>query len=117
MLEQGEKLLIVHRRLFEKDTPRFFVGEVQTYEAGMAKVKGYTFVKDLLSGNMKKKPASRIKIMSIVSGTFIVYQLPVTVLLDSVRFDLDQDGALVLKDDGGYSMDVAESMHKHETQQ
>jgi hypothetical protein len=117
MLEQGEKLLIVHRRLFEKDTPRFFVGEVQAYEAGMAKVKGYTFVKDLFGGNMKRKSASRTKIMSIVSGTFIVYQLPVTVLLDSVRFDLDQDGALVLKDDGGFSMDVAESMHKHETHQ
>ncbi len=117
MLEQGEKLLIVHRRLFEKDTPRFFVGEVQAYEAGIAKVKGYTFVKDLFSGNMKKKSASRIKIMPIVSGTFIVYQLPVTVLLDSVRFDLDQDGALILKDDGGFSMDVAESVHQHETHQ
>lgn len=49
---------------------------------------------------MKKKPILRIKIMSIVSGTFIVYQLPVTVQLDSVRFDLDEDGALVLMDDG-----------------
>lgn len=115
MIEQGEKLLIVHRRLFEKDTPRFFVGEVQAYEAGIAKVKGYTFVKDLFGGNMKKKPVPRIKIMSIVSGTFIVYQLPVTVQLDSVRFDLNQDGALVLMDDGGFAMDVAESVHKHET--
>jgi hypothetical protein len=61
MIEQGEKLLIVHRRLFEKDTPRFFVGEVQAYEAGIAKVKGYTFVKDLFGGNMKKKPVPRIK--------------------------------------------------------
>ncbi len=117
MLEQGDKLLIVHRRLFEKDTPRFFVGDVQAYEAGIAKVNGYTFVKDLFSGNMQKKAHARIKIMSIISGTFIVYQLPVTVLLDSVRFDLDQEGALVLTDDGGFSMDVAESVHKHETQQ
>ncbi len=114
MLEQGEKLLIVHRRLFETDTPRFFVGEVQVYEAGIAKVKGYTFVRDLFSGNMKKKSDARTKIMSIVSGTFIVYQLPVTVLMDSVRFDLDQDGDLILRDDGGFSMDVAESVHKHQ---
>ncbi|MEX2490545.1 MAG: hypothetical protein WD425_02165 [Nitrospirales bacterium] len=40
MIEQGEKLFIAHRRLFEKDTPRFFVGEVQAYEAGIAKGKG-----------------------------------------------------------------------------
>lgn len=49
MLEQGEKLLIVHRRLFDKDTPRFFIGEVEAFETGLAKVKGYTFVKDLLT--------------------------------------------------------------------
>ncbi len=114
MLKQGEKLLIVHRRLFEKDTPRFFVGEVEAYEAGLAKVKGYTFVKDLFSGSMKKKPDLRTKIMSIISGTFIVYQLPITVLLDSVRFELDQDGSLILRDKGDFAMDVGESV-KRET--
>ncbi len=114
MLKQGEKILIAHRRLFEKDTPRFFIGEVQAYEDGLAKVKGYTFVKDLFSGNMKKKSDLRTKIMSIISGTFIVYQLPVTVLLDSVRFELDQDGALILSDEGGFAMDVGESV-KRET--
>lgn len=106
MLNQGEKLLIVHRRLFEKDTPRFFVGEVLIYEAGIVKVKGYTFVKDMFSGNMQKKSDLRTKVMSIVSGTLIVYQLPVTALLDSMRFSLDQDGGLVLTDEGGFSMDV-----------
>ena len=115
MLKQGEKLLIVHRRLFEKDTPRFFVGEVEVYEAGIAKVKGYTFVKDQFSGNMKKKLGVRTKIMSIISGTFIVYQLPVTVLLDSTRFDLDQDGGLLLTDDEGFLMDVAESVYKQDS--
>lgn len=55
-LNQGEKLLIVHRRLFENDTPRLFVGEVLIYEAGIVKVKRYTFVKDLFNGNMQKTP-------------------------------------------------------------
>ena len=117
MLEQGEKLLIVHRRLFEKDIPRFFVGEVQAYEAGIAKVKGYTFVKDMFSGNMKKKSGLRTKVISIASGTFIVYQLPVTVLLDSVKFSLDEDGGSVLTDEVGFSMDVSESVYKHEIHQ
>jgi len=115
MLELGEKLLIVHRRLFEKDAPRFFVGEVQKYEQGIVKVKGYTFVKDLFSGNMKRKSDLRTKVMSIVSGALIVYQLPVVVLLDSVTFSLDQDGGLVLTDGGGFSMDMSEALHKHET--
>lgn len=114
MLKPGEKLLIVHRRLFEKDTSRFFVGEVLDYEAGLARVKGYTFVKDMFSGSMKKKPDLRTKIISIVSGTLIVYPLPVTVLLDSVRFSLDQEGGVILTDEGGFSMDVSESVYKQE---
>lgn len=117
MLEQGEKVLIVHRRMFEKDSPRFFVGEVQAYEQGIVKVKGYTFVKDMFSGSMKKKSDLRTKVMSIVSGTLIVYQLPVIVLLDSVTFNRDQDGGLVLMDGEGFSMDMSEASHKHETQQ
>jgi hypothetical protein len=115
MIEQGEKVLIVHRRMFENDTPRFFVGEVQAYEQGIVKVKGYTFVKDVFSGNMTKKSDLRTKVMSIVSGTLIVYQLPVIVLLDSVTFSRDQDGGLVLTDGGGFSMDMSEAGHKHET--
>jgi len=114
MLKPGDKLVIVHRRLFEKDAPRFFVGEVQAYEAGVVKVKGYTFVKDVFSGNMQKKPDVRIKFMSMISGTLIVYQLPVTVLLESARFDFDQESGLVLKDNGGFSMDMSEAVHKHE---
>ena len=117
MLEQGEKVLIVHRRLFEKDTPRFFVGEVQAYEEGIIKVRGYTFVKDMFTGSMQKKSDLRTKVMSIVSGTLIVYLLPVTALLDSVIFNLDKDGGLVLMDGVGFSMDMSEAAHKHETHQ
>ncbi len=116
MLERGEKLLIVHRRLFEKDPPRFFVGEVQVYDAGIAKVRGYSFIKDVFSGNFQKKSELRTKILAIASGTLMVYQLPGTVLVDSVRFKMDEGGVLVLSDDGGFSMDASETMHKHETQ-
>ena len=115
MLEQGEKLLMVHRRLFEKDSPRFFAGEVQAYENGVAKVRGYTFVKDMFTGDIKKKPDLRTKFLAVVSGTLIIYQLPVTARLDSLKFSHTQDAGLVLTDDAGFSMDMSESVYKQET--
>ncbi len=115
MLEQGEKLLIVHRRLFEKDAPRFFVGEVQIYENGVAKVKGYTFAKDMFTGNIKKKPDLRTKIISLISGNLIVYQLSVTILLDSLEFSFEEHGGLVLRDAGGFLMDISETVHKEDS--
>ncbi len=93
------------------------MGEVLIYEAGIVKVNGYAFGKEMFSGTMQKKSDLCTKVMSIVSGTLIVYQLPVTALLDSMRFSLDQDGGLVLTDEGGFSMDVSESLYKHETHQ
>ena len=112
MLERGEKLLIVHRRLFEKDTPRFFVGEVQVYENGVAKVEGYTFAKDFFTGSIKRKADLRTKIISVVAGNLIIYQLPVAVLLETLGFSFEEHGGLVLMDERGFVMDVSESVHK-----
>ncbi len=69
MLQQGEKLFIVHPRLFEKDAPRFFIGEVQVYENRMAKVKGYTFAKEFLLETSRESPnfAQRLSLLSQVA--------------------------------------------------
>lgn len=40
ILTQGSKVLICHRRLFEEDQPRLFVGIADAYEDGLAKVAG-----------------------------------------------------------------------------
>jgi hypothetical protein len=41
LLEPEDKVLVVHRRLFEGDHQRFFVGIVENYEEGIAKVSGF----------------------------------------------------------------------------
>lgn len=114
MLEQGDKVLVVHRRLYEKDLTRYFVGEVLEYESGIAKVKGFTFVKDMFTGNMKKKSDRRIKLLAIVSGTLIVYQLPADMVIEKVEVRADLDGGLVLTDGQDFSMDISETVQKLE---
>ena len=101
MLDPGDKVLVVHRRLYEKDVTRYFVGEVLEYDSGIAKVQGYTFVKDMFTGAMQKKTDLRTKLLAVVSGTLIVYQLPSALPLDSLNVSLNQDGGLVLTDDQG----------------
>jgi len=114
MLETGDKVLVVHRRLYEKDPIRIFTGKVLEYENGIAKIAGYTFVKDMFTGAMEEKRELRTKLLSVVSGTLIVYQLPSTVVPESLKFSLTQDGELVLTDEQGFSMDMSETVHKHE---
>ena len=44
ILSPGDKIHVMHRRRFEKDVRRHFVGEVKGYEQGVARASGYVFV-------------------------------------------------------------------------
>src|SRR5262245_35503699 len=99
LLNQGDKILVAHRRLFEKDEVRFFVGCVEAHEAGVIKVAGHCFVRDPIGGRV----AERTEILSLSAGTHIVYQLPDAVTVASIRFQFSE-GRLSLKDGKGFTM-------------
>lgn len=111
MLEAGNKLLVAHRRLFESEQPRYFVGEVVAYEAGIVKLAGFSFARDnMAQGGFIRKDDARIKIVAIVSGTFIVYQLPDQTDIQQVRFEATE-GDLQLIDGKTLTMNLTELVH------
>ncbi len=68
ILSPGEKIHVIHRRRFEKDVRRHFVGEVQGYEQGVARASGYVFVIDDLNKHLfVKRPDLRTKLIPIMS--------------------------------------------------
>ena len=76
ILTEDDKLLVVHRRLYAEDNPRFFVGVVSGYEGGVARAVGYSFMRDIATGKVARKKDPRTKIVSVASGNLLVYQLP-----------------------------------------
>jgi hypothetical protein len=110
ILNEGDNILIAHRRLYDRDDTRFFVGRVDAYEAGVVKVTGYSYVRDTLGGGMLAKAETRTKILSLSSGTLIVYQLPDRVALDALKF-VSADGQLSLTNGKGFTMNLTESAH------
>ena len=110
LLAEGDRLLIAHRRLFDKDDSRFFVGKVLAYDSGLVKVEGHSFVRDVISGRVLEKVESRIKVFSLTSGTLIVYQLPASVCLDSFQL-VPNEGRLLAKDKTGFSMNLSDHAH------
>jgi len=113
ILEPGSKTLIVHRRLFESDSPRYFVGTVDAYEHGVARVTGHTWLVDQLGGSFFRKPDSRTKIISLSAGTMIVYQLPASADLPHIKFE-KYAGRIVLTDGKELKMDLCETEHAPE---
>jgi hypothetical protein len=115
MLKEGDKILVAQRRLFPRDQPRFFVGRVDAYETGIVKATGHTFSRDLLTGDMLEKADPRTKLISLSSGTFIVYQLPDQFALESAHF-LAEDGCLALTDGQGFVMNLSEFRYNRRQQ-
>jgi hypothetical protein len=54
ILERGAKVLVSHRRLFELDHGRYFIGVVEAYDAGVARVCGHTWTRDGYKGHFKR---------------------------------------------------------------
>lgn len=107
MLKQQDLLLVCYRRLFANDENRFFLGKVDAYENGIVKLTGHSFLRDGMTGQMTEKSSQTTKIMSISSGSLIVYVLPDGVNMDALRFE-QQMMKLTLLDDNGFSLDLTE---------
>lgn len=108
ILQSGDKIHVMHRRRFEKDVRRHFVGEVEAYDHGLARASGYVFVIDDLSSHLfVKRPDRRTKLVPITSGDVIVNVLPSSLDLEKVRYELKQR-SLFVTDGASWSMDVKE---------
>ena len=107
LLKSGDKVLIVHRRLFENDRGRYFVGTIEEYEGGVASVTGYTFVREEMGGEILRKGDRRTKIVPISSGTFLVYRLPAEFAVDETKIQ-PQENRLMLLDGHGFEMNLSE---------
>lgn len=112
---EGAILLIVHRRLFESDEPRFFIGEVETLQGTLAQLTGYTWYYPTFSDLPIKKEEKRTKIVSLSTGAILAYKLPDRIDLSTARFELIEDGRLWLKADPDFQMDMTESHHIRRT--
>ena len=109
LLETGAKILACHRRLFQEDSPRLFIGTVVDYEAGVLKVSGYTFTRDAGRG-FQRKADPRTKLLSLHAGTVIVYELPKEVEISGLRVDQPGGTEILLSDEAGFRMDLSERL-------
>ncbi|MDJ0787393.1 MAG: hypothetical protein QNK05_11340 [Myxococcota bacterium] len=109
LLSEGSKLLICHRRLFVEDQLRFFFGVVEAYAEGVAKVSGYTWTRDPTHG-FQSKSDRRTKLVSVASGSLIVYELSQDVDVAQVRIEQTGGHTVIATDGAGFQMDLSERL-------
>jgi hypothetical protein len=107
LLEKGAKVLICHRRLFAEDHPRFFVGTVDQYADGIAKVSGFSWTRDAARG-FQRKADERTKLIALASGAMIVYEVPASLHVESLRIEQPGGHSVIVTDGARFRMDLSE---------
>ena len=110
ILEVGDTVLVSHRRMFQHDEARFFVGKAVACDRELVKLEGYSFVRDLSSGQVIRKDEKRTKLLSLASPGYIFYQLAGQIDVDQVSVK-NETGDLLLVDGGRVLMNLAERSH------
>ena len=65
VLRAGDKILVVHRRLYEGDASRLFLATVEEHEHGIVRARGYSWAWNQLDASYVRKPDERVKIDSV----------------------------------------------------
>lgn len=108
MLDKGEKLFVITRRLFEGDRIRLFVGEVQKSSNVAIKVRGYAFVHDEFTNAIVRREDIRTRIISTVDAVNIIMVIPKETVLENVQYKLNDMNERVITDNDSFSMNLNE---------
>ena len=108
LIDIGDKVHVVERRLFESDVRRHFLGEVERIEAAAMRVRGYVFTFDSPSSQYLRSENQRTRILPLVASGFIVNVIPAATEIDDVQYVFNELGRLVVTDGGAFSLDINE---------
>ena len=97
LLRPGEKLQVIERRAFDGDVRRHFVGEVEAADATVARVKGYTFVCNPMTGNFDRREPVRTRIIPLSAAGVVVYVIPEDIDIQAVRYEWEAGNRLVVR--------------------
>lgn len=107
VVEIGDKLHIMTRRLFEEDVRRHFVGEVTAVSDVLAEVQGYTFIFHSGTNEYTRLPEARTRLFSLGDSGHIVNKIPREVDIGSIVYRTIES-RLVISDGRAFSLPVNE---------
>ncbi len=113
LLQRGEKIFVVERRLFKEDLKRHFVGEIEFCTQMGFRTKGYPFYYHATAQNYLRKPKQRTRTF-LFQSNLIIYLLPKDCDIESVNY-VATERSITLTDRQTFELDVTDPDHKHAT--
>jgi len=107
LVDVGEKVHVVERRLFEGDVRRHFFGVVERAGEGAIRITGYAYVYDPASTTYIRSAEQRTRVLPLAASGFVINVAPPDADLESIRYE-ERDGRLTVTDGAGFSLDINE---------
>ena len=107
ILQVGDKLHIMTRRLFEHDIRRHFAGQVEAIDGVLALIVGDTFIFNSGVNEYRRLPEKRSRIFSIGDSGNIVNKLPRETDIEQVNYQTIEE-RLVVTDGGDLFLSINE---------
>lgn len=107
ILQKGEKIHVIHRRHYEKDHHRHFIGVVEDYDQGVARATGHVYTVDPVRFSFVRRAEPRTRLISIVSGDVLVNIIPEKVVLDKIVYKQERK-AVRVTDGSDWHLDLSE---------
>ncbi|MDX1952433.1 MAG: hypothetical protein SFY81_09620 [Verrucomicrobiota bacterium] len=106
ILKPGEKIHVIHRRNYDKDQHRHFIGVVDAYEGGIARVSGHTYTVDTTTFKFLRRPELRTRIIALASDVLINI-IPTSVDLEKITYRQEKK-AVRVTDGSDWHLDLSE---------
>jgi hypothetical protein len=107
ILRSGEKVHVIHRRYYDKDAHRHFIGTVEAYEDGIARVVGNVYTVDTVKFQYVRRPEVRTRIISIAAGDLLINVIPQSVDLNKITYKHEKKSVRVT-DGSDWFLDLSE---------
>ncbi len=106
-VRDGDRVLMMDRRLFREDNSRFFVGIVEEYDDGVLRIRGFPFhLNPYEVTGSERHGEERIRIVSLASGDQF-YLLPRDLDISKVSIRRSPK-SLMLTDGSALTLDLSE---------
>jgi hypothetical protein len=108
LLNPGEKIHVITRRLFDGDIRRHFAGEIVSANESIARVRGYTYVFYPGANEYVRRPELRERIIALADAGNIINVIPQDVNLEELVYGPSKDNRLIVTDHKSFSLDINE---------
>jgi hypothetical protein len=108
IVTEGDRILVIDKRLFKDDNTRLFVGVVEEFATNVIRARGFSFhVSPYEVSGAERRGEERVRVITLFAGD-IVFVLPRD--QDLTRLQLKRSPKSMQLTDGTFALDLSDFM-------